>query len=264
MLKTDLYPKPTDRNSILHGESYHPIHLKRNLPISKFNRIRQICSSNDDFTRQGLDLKKRFGERGYKESWINDASTRFENLSQLDCLKKKKTNRNDKRIVCAIQYSPLAKAIEGTIKQHWHILYTDPTLRSCFHDPPRVVFKKQPNLRNRLVRADVPSIITPHFLNNIPTGNYPCGRCQQCHFTYKTNTFNHPHNGNKYRIKEVISCSTTNVIYMLTCPCGLSYLGKTTRTLKTRISEHRSAIRNGVISSPVAVHFMNAKHNVSI
>lgn len=50
---------------------------------------------------------------------------------------------------------------------------------------------------------------------------------------------------------------------MLTCPCGLSYIGKTTRALKTRISEHRSAIRNGVTSSPVAVHFMNAKHNIS-
>nr|XP_055053423.1 uncharacterized protein LOC129438630 [Misgurnus anguillicaudatus] len=264
ILKTDLYRKPTDRNSILHGESYHPTHLKRNLPISQFNRIRRICSSNDDFTRQSVEMQKRFRERRYKESWIRDASTRFAHLSQSDCLKKKnKTNTDDKKIMCSIQYSPVARAIEGAIKRHWHILDTDPTLGLSFQNPPRVVFKKPPNLRNRLVRADLPSTKTPHFLNTIPAGNYPCGRCQQCHFTYKTDTFNHPHNGNRYKIKEVISCSTTNVIYMLTCPCGLSYIGKTTRTLKTRISEHRSAIRNGITSSPVAVHFMNAKHNVS-
>lgn len=95
-LKTDLYRKPTDRNSILHGESYHPIHLKRNLPISQFNRIRRICSSDDDFMRQGSILKKRFTERGYKESWIDEASTRFENVSQSDCLKKEKEKKKEK------------------------------------------------------------------------------------------------------------------------------------------------------------------------
>lgn len=263
VLKTDLYRKPTDRNSLLHGESYHPVHLKRNLPISQFSRIRRICSSNDDFTNQSEDLEKRFRDRGYNESWINDASSRFKNISQVDCLRKKKKTINEKRIVCAIQYSPVAKAIEKTIKQHWHILNTDPTLQTVFHIPPRVVFKKAPNLRNKLVRADLPPVRPTHFLLNTPKGNYPCGRCQQCHFTYKTNTFSHPHTGKKFYIKDVILCSTTNVIYLLTCPCGLCYVGKTTRALKTRISEHRSAIRNCVATSPVAQHFMKAKHNVS-
>ena len=50
---------------------------------------------------------------------------------------------------------------------------------------------------------------------------------------------------------------------MLKCPCGLSYIGKTSRALKTRIAEHRSTIRNNVITSPVAVHFNKAGHNVS-
>ena len=50
---------------------------------------------------------------------------------------------------------------------------------------------------------------------------------------------------------------------MLKCPCGLAYIGKTTRPLKTRISEHRSNIRNHDQKSPVAVHFTKAGHNVS-
>lgn len=50
---------------------------------------------------------------------------------------------------------------------------------------------------------------------------------------------------------------------MLQCPCGLSYIGKTTRPLKTRITEHRCAIRNQDPSSPVAVHFTEARHSVA-
>lgn len=38
---------------------------------------------------------------------------------------------------------------------------------------------------------------------------------------------------------------------------------KTTRPLKTHITEHQSNIRNLVVSSPVAVHFATAKHNIS-
>jgi len=54
-----------------------------------------------------------------------------------------------------------------------------------------------------------------------------------------------------------------NVIYLLKCPCGFAYVGKTTRPLKIRISEHISNIRNHDIKSLVAVHFSQASHNVS-
>lgn len=39
-LETSLYRKPTDRNTLLHGTSYHHELLKRSLPMSKFSRMR--------------------------------------------------------------------------------------------------------------------------------------------------------------------------------------------------------------------------------
>lgn len=50
---------------------------------------------------------------------------------------------------------------------------------------------------------------------------------------------------------------------MLKCPCGLAYIGQTSRALKVRISEHRSAIRRGDMDSPVARHFLERAHPIS-
>ncbi len=64
-----------------------------------------------------------------------------------------------------------------------------------------------------------------------------------------------PSSGKSLKIRGTISCKTTNVIYMLRCPCGLGYVGKTSRQLKTRIAEHRCAIRHQDPRSPVEQHF---------
>ncbi len=50
---------------------------------------------------------------------------------------------------------------------------------------------------------------------------------------------------------------------MLHCPCGLGYVGKTSRQLKTRFAEHRSAIRHHEPKSPVAQHFFKLRHSIS-
>ncbi len=201
-LKTNLYRKPTDRNSLLHGESFHPTHLKKNLPISQFNRIRRICSSDEDFYEQTVDLKNRFKQRGYKDTWINNAASRFSSVSQDDSLSTTRPKELEQRTVCAIQYSPVSKDIEKIINKNWHIIETDPALKNCFLKLPWVVFKRPHNLRNMLVRADLPLQSPSHFLSTIPSGNYPCGRCQQCNFTHKTNSLTIPTQGRSTTSKE--------------------------------------------------------------
>ncbi len=57
--------------------------------------------------------------------------------------------------------------------------------------------------------------------------------------------FHHPVTGKKIQIRGKITCTTTNVIYLLKCPCGKTYVGRTRQALKTHIAKHRSMIRNG-------------------
>lgn len=100
-----------------------------------------------------------------------------------------------------------------------------------------------------------PFLLSPtHFLSQIPPGNYRCGN-RQCLFTYKTHWFKPPHSG-KINIKDIISCKTKSVIYMLKCLCGL--WKKIKQEPSNRIREHRTAICNHNASSPVVTHFAKA------
>ncbi len=84
-----------------------------------------------------------------------------------------------------------------------------------------------------------------------------------CNAIMKSNAFYHPHTGKRFQVRDTITCNTKYVICMIKCPCGLCYIDKTNRELKTRISEHKSAIKNKDQKSPIARHFSMCKHEVS-
>ncbi|CAH2252487.1 Hypothetical predicted protein, partial [Pelobates cultripes] len=52
----------------------------------------------------------------------------------------------------------------------------------------------------------------------------------------------------------------------LTCPCGLTYIGKTDLPMRERIRNHRSSIRVAYIDQksdlPVAKHFLEKGHTL--
>ena len=54
-IQTDLFRKPTDRNSLLRGDSFHPRPLVKSLPVSQFHRVRRICSEDDTYKKQATD-----------------------------------------------------------------------------------------------------------------------------------------------------------------------------------------------------------------
>ena len=78
----------------------------------------------------------------------------------------------------------------------------------------------------------------------------------------------------KYKIKSSVSCTSTNVIYCLSCTkssgecshCGPQYIGCTQRMLKTRFAEHvGSATQPSQVDTvkPVGVHFRLPGHTHS-
>ncbi|CAJ0933024.1 unnamed protein product [Ranitomeya imitator] len=85
-LQTDLYRKTTAVNSFLHASSSHPPAMIRAIPIGQFLRLRRICSTDEDFEKQAMDLKLRFVERGYSRRSIKKAYNRAKNTTRHQAL----------------------------------------------------------------------------------------------------------------------------------------------------------------------------------
>ena len=67
-----------------------------------------------------------------------------------------------------------------------------------------------------------------------------------------------------YEIKHLFSCASSHLIYCISCSrCGMLYIGKTGRTLRTRFGEHRRAVQANDVHQPVARHFNAGNHCIS-
>lgn len=264
-LYTDLFTKPTARNSLLRADSCHPLPLKNSLPYSQFCRVKRICSKEADYARNINTMESKFRARGYKSSQIISANDKIIKRHRSDLLRYRPKKKEEPAIIFSTCYSKCSEQLKSIINRHWYILKSDINLGDAFQNPPRIVYKRGKNLRDRLVNSDLPPLMVPSksVLTPIPDGNRKCGSCAQCSYTYKCTTFKHPHTGKSIPIKGIITCNTKSVIYLITCPCGKSYVGKTSRELKVRIAEHRSTIRCKNLNYPVAAHFVEAGHSVS-
>ena len=79
-LSTDVYTKPTDRNT-LRGDSFQPRPLIKSLPISQFSRIRRKCRSDASYPNQTTTLTQRFKEMLYKDNRVKHVNDQFEGHS---------------------------------------------------------------------------------------------------------------------------------------------------------------------------------------
>ncbi|CAB1351519.1 unnamed protein product, partial [Coregonus sp. 'balchen'] len=131
--------------------------------------ILRICSTQSDYDKQADCLDERFRHRGYPE-----ARDRYKNMTQYDSLKPKPPRPPDQSVQCFLQYSPLGKPCA-------------------------------PNINQMVVRSDLPPVPCSTFLDNVPDGNYRCGRCTKCNFTNKCTMFNHPIKGKAIKIKGIIT-----------------------------------------------------------
>ena len=79
--------------------------------------------------------------------------------------------------------------------------------------------------------------------------------CVVCQHSCPTTTFSDSSQRSLFLIVQLIDCSSTNVIYLLSCSnCSIRYVGETGRSLRHRFQQHLENIRYGRPTS-VAEHF---------
>lgn len=150
--------------------------------------------------------------------------------------------------------------MERIIKKHWSILAQDPHLAPSLPAVPQFAYRRAPNVKTKIAPSKIPVqkiSSTSKQLTLIPLlGMYRCKKalCLTCpHVTHGQKSFYT--NGNQYILKSFFNCSTTYVIYCISCPCGLLYVGRTIRTLRARFGEHRRAVQANNPLYSTARHF---------
>lgn len=150
------------------------------------------------------------------------------------------------------------KDVERIIKKYWPIFQEDQVLSKILPGKPKFVYRKPPTLRNYLVHNVTDP---PKQVKIFPDmkGFYKCRRCLPCRVSKpqpgKKEVFKFTVDQKQYQIKQLITCQSTHVTYIIECPCHFQYVGRTTRPLFVRIREHINNIKKGFSKHNLSRHF---------
>ena len=121
-----------------------------------------------------------------------------------------------------------------------------------------VAFKQPANLRNKLVRAKLP---TQGREKRQAIGIKPCNKpCGICPYVLKSSEFISTGTKERFQIQGTFTCNTKGLIYLTTCSkCLIQYVGQTGRRLVDRIKEHLNCIC--LQKEVTGVHYNSSGHN---
>ncbi|OCT79926.1 hypothetical protein XELAEV_18026740mg [Xenopus laevis] len=239
VIHTTIYRKPCSGNTLLHVSSCHPKNLLGGITVGQFLRLQRNCSTDIAFREQAEDMKERFLDRGYGRKSVN-------RVNPLGKKGKRKQGVLAEKVPF-VRYSRQFYSILDMVKGYLPILYTDDDFQkiliSCVNSIPR----RSHTLRDLLSPSMYIKKNKGDRIGNMGPlrveGCYKCGsrRCITCQHIEISKEFRSTVTRESFKIRDYINCKTSTV----TCQkCQKQYVGCTNRTLKERICEHLSQIKN--------------------
>ncbi|KAJ1155024.1 hypothetical protein NDU88_007760 [Pleurodeles waltl] len=121
-LTTVVYYKPTDRNTLLQFQSFHPRSLRENLPVGQFLRLRRNCTELTDYKKHAQQLTDKLRARGYPDHLLRRADKRARvNPRETLLQSRSRTNKGD-RLICVTTFNPASNTVKKIINDDWKIL----------------------------------------------------------------------------------------------------------------------------------------------
>ncbi|XP_078544821.1 uncharacterized protein LOC144829499 [Lissotriton helveticus] len=254
-IQTEVYHKTTDKNTALMFNSFHSRNLVNNLPYSQMLRVKRICSDNEALESNLDMITTKYIAKKYPKILLEKTREKVQDQAR-ELLLKNKAKPTETRQVFVSKYSTSTNEIKRSNNRHWELLSNEPDFKELFVRKPIFAYKSSQNIKELLKPK-------PRGIQTIYRGTRKCQNCVQCNNVIVTNTVKHPYTGETIITKHNADCNTMNVIYAIKCPCGLLYIGKMERKVKTRISEHKSTIRNKNPNSSLAVHWDLNRHSIA-
>ena len=281
LLDTKTYQKPQNLYQYLHFSSTHSPKIFKAIIRGECIRFVRTNTTPEGYAAIVHLFKQRLHRRGYPKALIDKTTSSVKYNKRISYLSRSQRPRptcSPPLLKCLPQpqFSLLRKVV---LQDYAKLRFTS----------PRFISLRHPTLQNILVKAiltptdeqlidihlqlgsPVPSVshtetATLPVLHHQTLAIKPClhPKCATCKFhLMRTNTFKSKQkNSNTFRIRHQFSCSTKNIVYLITCmKCKKQYVGHTTKQLNTRINHHRSNILN---KKPiyVAQHFNLPNHSI--
>ena len=224
----------------MHRASCHPNHTKKGIPYSQALRIRRICSEEQFFVNRVADLKTWLLARGYGENEVDSQIDRVRDKDRAPLLDTRPREKDDMKIPFVLTYHPARHKVYEILRKNQNLLLVDKEHEAVFKDKIFVTFRRAKSLKDKLVRAKLPSIDE----ELMEKGTFRCnGRrsCQICPLMREGDTF---HNFDSTRSFKNFSgrydCNSDHVVYLLQCEsCDKKYVGST----KTKSNVYKSYFR---------------------
>lgn len=276
-IHTNIYKKSTDIDNTIPQHSHHPPGVFKGVVTGHLTRIKRITSDPEVQKKVEQEALEGYKAHGYPENLLKAATKAVESKTRDDLLAPKQYEKTQKFIFKS-QYGQHTNLVKNCMRKYWGLITADPSLRGVFPEPPTVISSRGRSIGDIIIRSDVAPPKKPQttqtLLGTRKQGTFPCLKCSCCSTVIKGAELPHPTKKQPISIKDYHTCDSTGVIYLLKCPCGLAYVGQTTRAVRTRITEHRSVIRS-FLANPnkkigektketgVARHFVEKNHKIS-
>ena len=191
-------------------------------------RHRRIPTVPNQLASRLEDQLKALKGRGYKYKSVTEQFEKALCLSREAALQKVNKTKEQDRLILSLPYDRRMANISSILNQHWsYSIKQNPDLKKVLPKPPMVSYTRPKNLRDILVRSQLPPLNKRQDLRR-RIGFKRCNmtQCETCPYTKNTTTHKSNFTNKSYSIKEELSCYTENTIYSLTCIKGSGTFNK--------------------------------------
>ena len=201
-------------------------------------------------------------DREYKSSIVDSAIARAKAVPRAEALKRVFKSKTTKRQVFVIRYDPRLPSINQIVRKHYRTMVQDPYMAECFPEPPLIAYTRPKNIRDRLIKAKIPSGARPK--RKIP-GMHKCKQnCNICPYVNTCKLVKSTYTDKVVHLSREYNCQSKNLVYLVQClKCKDQYIGETKKTLNFRFTQHIGYVHRNDQRQATGRHFNSDGHLLS-
>ena len=277
-LQVKTYQKPHNLYQYLDFSSTHPRTVYKGIITIECIRYLRTNTDEQNYLTLTQTFRNRLTKRHYPPQFIDNCMTKIKYTQRQRYLQTSQPRPITTKPIFKYLPPPQFRKLQTIILHDYNKIQQ-------LMDKPLFINTGHRTLRQELVHAKVTPtdeqfVDIAVILNNPKQGHTTSGqlpqlkktnitistckhpRCVTCKHLNTSTSFKSTSTGTHYPIRYSFSCSSSNLIYLITCTkCKKQYVGLTTHTLKYRVNHHRTNILNKK-SIYLCEHFNLPDHNI--